>query len=153
MSDGKAHTLPGDEKTVLIVDDDAAVGTTLQRILQDEYRVDVLNDGREAVARLTGTHEYQAILCDLMMPALTGDAVYAEVIAARPELEPRFLFMTGGAFTGPGRRFLERMASRVLLEPVPGTTLMRPAAVSRSFSGRVTSRDISAVSRCNGALI
>jgi signal transduction histidine kinase/ActR/RegA family two-component response regulator len=102
---------------VLIVDDDAAVGTTLQRILQDEYRVDVLNDGREAVARLTGTHDYQAVLCDLMMPGLTGDAVYAEVIAARPELEPRFLFMTGGAFTGPGRRFLERMASRVLEKP------------------------------------
>jgi len=102
---------------VLIVDDDTAVGTTLQRILQDEYRVDILNDGREAVTRLTGKHDYRAVLCDLMMPGLTGDAVYAEVVAARPELEPRFLFMTGGAFTGPGRRFLERMAARVLEKP------------------------------------
>jgi|GEM_PF-6331048 len=41
MSEGKAHTLPGDEKTVLIVDDDRDIGDILQQIILDQtnYKV------------------------------------------------------------------------------------------------------------------
>ena len=57
------------------------------------------------------------ILCDLMMPGMSGAEVYAEATARRPELAERFVFMTGGAFTERGREFLASVRAQVLDKP------------------------------------
>jgi CheY-like chemotaxis protein len=87
-------------------------------MLAREHEVEVVNEPREAVAILTrGQPEFDIIICDLMMPGLSGDEVYMEVVEKRPQLAQRFIFMTGGAFTARGARFLEEIAAPVLHKP------------------------------------
>ncbi len=57
---------------VLIVEDDPAIRRLVKTVLQREgYRVDVANDGIEAVLKL-GVAEFDVIVLDLMMPNLDG---------------------------------------------------------------------------------
>jgi CheY-like chemotaxis protein len=60
---------------------------------------------------------FDVVLCDLMMPELTGMDVFERVVVERPELAARFVFMTGGAFTGRARDFLDRVDNERLDKP------------------------------------
>jgi PAS domain S-box-containing protein len=102
---------------VLVIDDDIGVARTLARGLAKECDVDILTDGREAIDRLSTEHGYDLVLCDLMMPSVTGADVYREVMTKRPESADRFVFITGGAFTDAGRRFLETVDAPVVRKP------------------------------------
>src|SRR3954469_5833086 len=84
-------------KAVLVVDDDKQLASALQWILADEnFLVDVAFDGEEALLKVK-VHEYDAIICDLMMPRLRGDEFYRQTKEMRPELGERFIFITGFA--------------------------------------------------------
>jgi CheY-like chemotaxis protein len=48
------------------------------------------------------------ILCDLMMPEMTGMELHAELTALDRSLARRMIFVTGGAFTEPAQEFLGR---------------------------------------------
>jgi CheY-like chemotaxis protein/anti-sigma regulatory factor (Ser/Thr protein kinase) len=108
---------------ILIIDDQASLANALRRMLAREHQVEVVTEAREAVAILTGAASaggqpgFDIIICDLMMPGLSGDEVYLEVIQKCPQLAERFIFMTGGAFTARGSRFLEEVAAPVLQKP------------------------------------
>jgi CheY-like chemotaxis protein len=65
----------------------------------------VVSSGREALSRLEQDSAFDAILCDLMMPDVSGIAVYHALRERHPELVERFAFMTGGAFTAEAREF------------------------------------------------
>ncbi len=65
----------GQQKRVLIVDDDALTRELLLSVLQGHaLTVDVACDGREALA-LIKEHPYAVILLDLLMPVLDGFGV------------------------------------------------------------------------------
>src|SRR5258708_16573140 len=82
-------------KAVLVVDDDKQLASALQWILADEnFLVDVAFDGEEALLKVR-VHEYDAVICDLMMPRLRGDEFYIKAEELRPELARRFIFITG----------------------------------------------------------
>ncbi|HKP94035.1 MAG TPA: response regulator [Chthoniobacterales bacterium] len=84
-------------KAVLVVDDDKQLASALEWILADEnYLVDVAFDGEEALLKVK-VHEYDAVICDLMMPRLRGDEFYLQARELRPELSERFVFITGFA--------------------------------------------------------
>jgi PAS domain S-box-containing protein len=103
---------------LLIIDDEVSVGRTLQRLLAREHEVEVLHDGRAAVARLTSAAPpIDLVLCDLMMPAFGGKDVYAEVVARQPALTRRFIFMTGGIFTPDVQAFLDGASAPLLTKP------------------------------------
>jgi PAS domain S-box-containing protein len=62
----------GQERSVLIADDDAGARTLLARILRDEgWRVVEAGNGREALERVA-RHRPTMILLDLMMPVMDG---------------------------------------------------------------------------------
>lgn len=65
-----------------MVDDDADIRNALRICLESEsYRVDVCTDGRDAIDRLEGGLQPDALLLDLMMPRMNG----LEVLAALKE--------------------------------------------------------------------
>jgi len=65
-------------KRILVAEDDEAMGELLQRILSDEgYEVTLARDGKEAIARLDGTHHL--VLTDMRMPEADGAEVMAYV--------------------------------------------------------------------------
>jgi PAS domain S-box-containing protein len=102
---------------VLIIDDEIALAHSLARVLRT-HEVTVMDDGEQAIAALLDEgRRFDLVLCDLMMPQISGADLYARVTQRRPELAPLFVFMTGGAFTPRGREFLQSVSAPVLEKP------------------------------------
>jgi CheY-like chemotaxis protein len=57
------------------------------------------------------------ILCDLMMPDMTGMDLHADLVRRDPRVAERMVFLTGGAFTGDARRFLDEVPNARLEKP------------------------------------
>jgi two-component system NtrC family sensor kinase len=110
--------------TVLVIDDEAQVGSAIARVLAPPHQVIRTTDAREALAMLRQGRRFDAVLCDLMMPHVTGMDLYQEVLSFAPEQAQRMVFMTGGAFTNRARRFLEDTRIRSLEKPFQATTLL-----------------------------
>ncbi len=106
----------GARARVLVVDDEQLIGSTIRRLLS-AHEVVALTDPREAMARLTGPEHFDLVLCDLMMPGLSGMELYDAVAAARPEVARRMVFMSGGAVTERARAFLDRVENPQLAKP------------------------------------
>jgi two-component system, cell cycle sensor histidine kinase and response regulator CckA len=102
---------------VLVIDDEPALGPAVRGLFAGEHDVVVAVSGREALARLVEDPDFDMILCDLMMPDLTGMDLFEEVKAIRPELGERFVFMTGGALTGRAEEFFKRYRNRCIQKP------------------------------------
>jgi PAS domain S-box-containing protein len=107
---------------VLVIDDDPLVGRSMARLLQGAHEVTVINSPAEALARIERGERWDAILCDLMMPELSGMDVEERLVRTTPEVLPRVVYLTGGAFTERARKFLAD--GRPFLEkPVEAQTL------------------------------
>ncbi|MEI9949778.1 MAG: ATP-binding protein [Pseudomonadota bacterium] len=112
-------------RRLLIVDDDPLVARTLARQL-GSHAVEVVSNGSDALARLENAgNSFDLVLCDLMMPGLTGMDVFAETERRWPNLAERFVFISGGGVTENSRLFLERHATRVLHKPIDSRQLAR----------------------------
>jgi CheY-like chemotaxis protein len=60
------------DKTVLVVDDDAEIREVVATVLEDDgYRVDTASNGAEAL-RVANEHEPDAVLLDVTMPVMNG---------------------------------------------------------------------------------
>jgi DNA-binding response OmpR family regulator len=106
-------------KAILVVDDDQQLTSALQWILRDEnYLVDVAFDGQEALLKVK-VHEYDAVICDLMMPRVRGDEFYLQTKKLRPQLEDRFIFITGFAADSELKSFLDDNHLTHLAKPFP----------------------------------
>ncbi|MBJ6760583.1 PAS domain S-box protein [Myxococcaceae bacterium JPH2] len=101
---------------VLVVDDEPAVGRVLQRLLR-EHHVEMATSGRQALERLARGPDFDAVLCDVMMPDLAGRDVYEAVRREHPGFERRFVFVSGGAFTAGAREFLASIPNVLLEKP------------------------------------
>lgn len=110
---------PAALKALLVVDDDKQLASALQWILADEnYLVDVAFDGAEALLKVK-VHEYDAVICDVMMPRLRGDEFYVKAKKLRPHLENRFIFITGFGADKEIREFLDARRLKHLIKPFP----------------------------------
>ncbi|MCC6213321.1 MAG: response regulator [Polyangiaceae bacterium] len=79
---------------LLVVDDDAAVRATLERVLSGAgYRVSAAPDGAAALALVHTSPELRLVITDLVMPRLSGGQLRAELATLRPELP--VLVLTG----------------------------------------------------------
>jgi PAS domain S-box-containing protein len=102
---------------LLIVDDEVVFANSLRRMLSREHDVTVANSGRAALELLRAGERFDVILCDLMMPEITGMDVHAQLLQLSPEQAERMIFMTGGAFSPSARQFLDRIANRCFDKP------------------------------------
>ena len=111
-------------KSILLVDDDKQLAAALQWILADEnFLVDVAYDGEEALQKFT-SDQYEAVICDLMMPRLRGDEFYHKAKQARPGLSDRFIFITGFAANPGINEFLTGNDVKYLVKPFPVESLI-----------------------------
>ena len=104
---------------VMIVDDDVMVSSALRRTLARDHDVQVMTNSRQALELLSGPQgtEVDVILCDLMMPDLTGMDLHAELTAAAPAVARRMVFVTGGAFTPAARAFMDQVQNARVDKP------------------------------------
>ena len=102
---------------ILVVDDEPRMGKALQRLLAPSHDVVAVESAREALGLASGGQAFDVILCDLMMPGMSGMDLHAELGRAQPGLAARMVFMTGGAYTPAAQRFLETVPNRRLEKP------------------------------------
>ena len=113
-------------RRVMLIDDDASLRRSLQRMLERVHDVFVADGGETALAELRrNPNHYDVILCDLMMPHMSGMQFYEHVVGDRPDLATRFIFMTGGAFSKRSSEFLAECARPILDKPFDLNTLSR----------------------------
>jgi PAS domain S-box-containing protein len=104
---------------ILVVDDEVMIGTSLRRILsRKHYDVAVCTGGREALDLLAKPSDFQIILCDMMMPDVSGMDVYEELMRTAPDIARRMVFMTGGVFTPRAKTFLDEVPNHRLEKPI-----------------------------------
>lgn len=102
---------------VLVVDDDDALVRALRRALR-AHRLVCVSSGREALACLEADDGFDVVLCDLLMPGMTGMELYERLEALGLPVRERMVFLTGGAATPRARAFLARVPNRAVHKPV-----------------------------------
>ncbi|MGC4090944.1 MAG: ATP-binding protein [Polyangiaceae bacterium] len=102
---------------ILVIDDEPLLGQTLTYAFAGRHDLVLATSGREAIRRLSEDASYDLVLCDLMMPDVSGPKVFEVVEQEHPQLVSRFAFMTGGAFTERAQDFLERYEGRRIDKP------------------------------------
>jgi PAS domain S-box-containing protein len=108
---------------VLVVDDEPLVSRALARMLEADADVVIAERARDALERVRAGERFDLVLCDLMMPDLSGMELHAALQAIDPAIADRMVFVTGGAFTQAASEFLERVPNARLEKPIDRAAL------------------------------
>jgi C4-dicarboxylate-specific signal transduction histidine kinase len=94
-------------RRIVAVDDEPLLLKAYRRMLMDHHDVEARLGAKEALQLFEEDRSFDAVICDLQMPDMSGAELYATVARRWPDLAERFIFITGGAFSPEARRFLE----------------------------------------------
>ena len=108
---------------VLVVDDEPMIVRAIQRLLEGEHEVSLSTDPIAVVEQIRAGQRFDVILCDLMMPTMSGIDVYDAIRQTDADQARRIVFMTGGAFTPRALEFLETIENARIEKPLERTTL------------------------------
>jgi CheY-like chemotaxis protein len=108
---------------VLVIDDDHSILNVVTRIVGPDHECHATRSGIEALGRIREGQRFDVILCDLMMPVMTGMDLFAQIVAIDRDQAARVVFLTGGAFTSKARAFLQEIPNQRLDKPFELSTL------------------------------
>jgi DNA-binding response OmpR family regulator len=81
--------------SILIVEDNVPLATCLEMLFEaHSYEVSRTSDGQGGLESMK-LMDFDVILCDLIMPGMTGDLLHSAVQRFKPHLCDRFIFMSG----------------------------------------------------------
>ncbi|HET9993070.1 MAG TPA: ATP-binding protein, partial [Kofleriaceae bacterium] len=124
------HPLPTQPRSrILMIDDEAAVGRSIRLLLAPDHEVVNVTRALDGLARLDAGEQFDLILCDVMMPEMSGIELYEQLERRYPTYMQRIVFMTGGAFTQQARDALEQLGAPRLEKPFSEAALRRAIAV------------------------
>ena len=105
------------DKSVMVVDDEIHISELIADVLS-RYgaNVHVSNSGSDAYERLR-TREYSLVICDQLMPGLSGQSLYRLMESTNPSMNQRFLFMTGDVINNQARQFFSHTGVQYLRKP------------------------------------
>jgi two-component system cell cycle sensor histidine kinase/response regulator CckA len=111
--------------SILVVEDEHALASAMGEALQGAgLKVEIAGDGEDALARIR-KGGYDAVICDLKMPRVTGMVIYRAIAAATPSLARRVIFVTGDVAATDAERFLAESGCRWLVKPFRTDALLR----------------------------
>ena len=120
-------TLRVDTPTILLVDDDMAVLSAFRRCLQaDDISIEFALSGAQALRRMLSDKPPDVVVCDMLLPDISGIEVYQRAIAAEPSYRQRFAVATGAAAVPAVATFLAGFSGPVLHKPI------QPAQLSQA---------------------
>jgi CheY-like chemotaxis protein len=132
---GAAHVVPEEKALetpamrgrILVVDDEAGIRAILVRILGGDHEVITASDGIEARELLETDRSFDLILCDLMMPKMSGMVLHKWLTVRDPALSEQVVFITGGAFTPGASQYLAEVKNLRFEKPFDDVNLKRLA--------------------------
>ncbi len=102
---------------ILVIDDEPPLLRLAGRILSPAHEVVATTTAREALQWMADGQRFDLILCDLMMPEMTGMDLHAALLNLAPDQAERMVFMTGGVFTTAARTFLDTVPNERIDKP------------------------------------
>jgi PAS domain S-box-containing protein len=142
--------LPG-QPTVLLVEDNPEMNDFIATTLGDEFRVVPTFDGQEGLEAATELHP-DLILCDVMMPRMSGDQLVRELRRRRDFDDVPIVLLTAKADEGLQVTLLKEGAQDFLRKPFNGEQLV--AKVERLIADRQRSAgELRDVRRVTGDLL
>ena len=102
---------------VLVVDDEALLRRALLRMLHPTCDAVAVGGGEEALRLVEAGEAFDVILCDVMMPGMTGKVLFERLQEVAPLLARRTAFLSGGAFTAETAHFLAHVQNPKLRKP------------------------------------
>jgi CheY-like chemotaxis protein len=113
----------GRSARILVVDDEPALCSTIERILRREHEVVAVTSAEEATRIIETGERFDVILSDLMMPEMTGMELHALLMQMLPDQAGRMIFMSGGALTQEGAQFLRQQGCAAIDKPFRAAAL------------------------------
>ncbi len=107
---------------VLVVDDEPLIGSSVRRTLA-RHRVETVTSAREALDRLLGPDRFDVVLCDVMMPGMSGPDLVEELVRRESYAARRVLFLTGGHLSDAERDLVRSLDVTTLEKPFEPATL------------------------------
>jgi two-component system, cell cycle sensor histidine kinase and response regulator CckA len=117
-------TAPQQQGRILVVDDDILVSRSMKRMLERSHRVVLATSADQAIDALTTDPNFDVVLCDVMMPDVSGIDLFKRVGERWPQLTARMAFMTGAGFTPRVVEFLASVPNPRLTKPVQADLLL-----------------------------
>lgn len=108
---------------ILLIDDEEGIGVAVKRLLRKQHDVTVTTSGEAGLRALEDDGDFEVVICDLMMPGMTGMELYRTVEVRWPSLSSRFLFISGGTYSPAAKEFVDSASCTVLKKPMPPTEL------------------------------
>ncbi len=102
---------------VMVVDDEVIITATIRRLLSRDHEVVTATRAIEGLHRIQSGERFDLILCDLMMPQMTGMELHDRIAEIDGDQASRMVFLTGGAFTPTARQFLDRVPNQRIEKP------------------------------------
>ena len=104
-------------KTVLVLEDDGDFAGMLKQMLEDQgYRLTVAASGAQGLRKVVAT-DFDAIVCDVVMPYCSGDVFYKALQRLKPHLCDRVVFITGHKSNPEVAAFIEQTGRMALWKP------------------------------------
>jgi CheY-like chemotaxis protein len=102
---------------VLVVDDEQLITMAVQRTLSLQHEVRSFDRAHAAFECMSQGERFDVILCDLMMPDMSGMELHAWLSRMAPDQAARMVFLTGGIFTSGARAFLAAVPNAHIEKP------------------------------------
>lgn len=101
---------------ILIVEDEHMISELIKSLLNRDGDIDIAENGAEALELLKNKY-YKLIISDIEMPVMDGLSFYQEAKKHYPNLQNRFLFITGN-LSSDRQNFIDSEGIPVLTKPM-----------------------------------
>lgn len=132
----KVESPIGQRLRVLVIDDEPRIGESVRRALGKEHDVDCCTNALAALELIGNGQRFDLILCDLMMPEVTGRDFFEQLQRVSPSQAERVLFVSGGTATETATSFAEVINDRLLPKPLDMALLRSKLAARAAMATR-----------------
>lgn len=109
---------------VLFVDDDWKMLSSYRTMVAGYLDAEFISSSDDAINRLLSDAPPAVVVCDVMMPGLTGADIYRRAVMLDAKWASRFVFVTGAASTPAVAEFLNTLDVRVFHKPISTDRLL-----------------------------
>jgi PAS domain S-box-containing protein len=121
---GKRDVGPEVRGRILVIDDEPGIRASMKRTLRN-HEVIAADSGMQGQQILEKDQAFDLILCDMMMPKMSGVDLHEWLTETHPPLAKLVVFITGGAFTPRTRKYLSKIDNLLIEKPFDVTNFKK----------------------------